>query len=132
MMPKRLLATLALLAFATAACGGGEDAEPLSPDQARQYFTNIDTLLDETVAAQEQGDADQAAELAGQAYLDNFEFLEHDLEEKDQELNKRLESLLGPPFRQAIQDRMSQEDLESRVAEIKGLLEQAKAALGVA
>jgi hypothetical protein len=132
MMPKRLLATLALLAFATAACGGGEDAEPLSPDQARQYFTNIDTLLDETVAAQEQGDADQAAELAGQAYLDNFEFLEHDLEEKDHELNERLESLLGPPFRQAIQDGMSQEDLESRVAEIKGLLEQAKAALGVA
>jgi hypothetical protein len=131
-LPKRLLVLVALFALAGAACGGGEETEPLSPDQARTYFTNIDTLLDQTVAAHEEGDTEQAAELAGQAYLDNFEFLEHDLEEQDHELNEELEAKLGPPFRRAIQAGMSQEELEGRVDEIKGLLEEAQAALGVA
>ncbi|HYH28511.1 MAG TPA: hypothetical protein VEA19_07045 [Actinomycetota bacterium] len=130
-MRKFLLALLAPLALGAAACGG-EEAEPLSPDQARTYFTNIEGLLDQVVTAHDQGDTDQAAELAGQAYLDNFEHLEHDLEEKDHELNERIEGLLGPPFRQAIQKGMSQDALESRVEEIRTLLEDAEVALGVA
>lgn len=129
-MLKRSLAVLALVLLA--ACGGGSEAEPLSPAQASKYFTNIDALLDQTVEVHAEGDTDQAAELAGQAYLENFEFLEHDLEEADHELNERIEGLLGPAFRKEIQQGMSQEALESRVDEVKGLLEQAKTALGVA
>jgi predicted lipoprotein len=129
---RRLVAVLVLLALATAACGGEEEAEPLSPAQTREYFTNIDTLLDETVSVHEQDDTEQAAELAGEAYLENFEHLEPDLEEANHELNEELEAKLGPPFRQAIQEGMSQEELESRVDEIRALLDQARAELGVA
>ncbi len=133
-MPKRRLALigLALLTLAASACGGEDEAEPLSPTQTREYFSNIDDLLDQVVAAHAEGDTDQAAELAGQAYLENFEHLEPGLEEVDHELNEELEELLGPPFRQAIQDGMSQEDLEARVGEAKSLLEEAREALGVA
>lgn len=98
-MLKRSLAVLALVLLA--ACGGGSEAEPLSPAQASKFFTNIDALLDQTVKVHAEGDTDQAAELAGQAYLENFEFLEHDLEEADHELNERIEGLLGPAFRKA-------------------------------
>lgn len=131
-MGKRWLAILAVVALAAAGCGGEEEAEPLSPEQARQYFANIHSLLDRVVAAHEQGDTDEAAELAGEAYLENYEHLEHDLEEADAELNEEIEGLLGPGFRQAIQEGMSQEELEARVSEVKELLERAEAALGVA
>ena len=131
-MLRPMLALLAAFAIAAGACGGEEEAEPLSSGQAERYFTNIDQLLDQTVAAHEEGDTEQAAELAGEAYLENYEHLEHDLEEVDAELNEEIEELLGPPFRQAIQEGMTQEEVESRVAEVEGLLEEARAALDVA
>ncbi len=130
-MLKPVLILLAAFALAAGACGGEEEAEPLAPAQAERYFTNIDRLLDETVTAHEQGDTEQAAELAGEAYLENYEHLEHDLEEVDAELNEEIEELLGPPFRQAIQGGMTQEELESRVTEVKELLEEARSALGL-
>lgn len=130
-MAKRLIAVLVLAALGATACGGS-DEEPLAPAEARAFFDNIDALLDRVVTEHEQGNTDAAAELAGEAYLENFEHLEHDLEEVNEELNEELEGLLGPGFRRAIQEGMSQEELEARVAEIRALLEQARAALGVA
>lgn len=131
-MLKPVAVLLSVLMLVGVACAGGasEEEEPLSREQAQTYFDNIDRLLDQAVEVHEDGPA-QAAELVGEAYLENFEHLEHDLEEKDAELNEELEELLGPSFRQAIQDGMSQEELEVRVAEIKDLLDQAKAELGV-
>lgn len=129
---RKLIPMLAVALLAAVACGGDEEAEPLTPEQTRTYFANIDSLLDRVVAEHAEGNADQAAELAGQAYLDNYEFLEHDLQEVDAELNEEIEGLLGPPFRRAIQQGMSQEELESRVNEIRTLLEEAESALGVA
>jgi hypothetical protein len=130
-MLKRSLVLIALLASVATACGGEPEAEPLTPAQASRYFTNIDSLLDQVVAEHEQGNTAEAAELAGEAYLENFEYLEHDLEEADRELNERLEGLLGPEFRRQIQEGMSQQELEARVARVRDLLEQAKTALGV-
>ncbi|MDP8957473.1 MAG: hypothetical protein M3N24_11060 [Actinomycetota bacterium] len=133
---RRSLIVVALLALATAACGGNGDGaaetESVSRAKATRYFNNIDRLLDRAVAAHRQGNTEEAAELAGQAYLENFEFVEHDLEERNAQLKEELEELMGPGFRQEIQRGMSQEALEARVAEAKRLLEQAKTALGVA
>jgi hypothetical protein len=132
-LAKRFIAVLVLVALAAVGCGGSEEeGESLSPVQARQYFTNIDSLLGQAVAAHEQGDTEEAAELVGEAYLENFEHLEHDLEAADPELNEELEDLLGPGFRQDIQEGISQDELETRVAEAAELLEQAKTVLGVA
>ena len=130
-MRKRLIVILALAAVAAVACGGSGEEESLSRAEARGFFANIDSLLDQTVAEHDQGNTEEAAEFAGQAYLDNFEHLEPDLGEVDQELNEEIEGLLGPPFRQAIQGGMTQDELEARVSEVRTLLEQARAALGV-
>lgn len=127
-MGKRLLAGLLVLAIGSAACGG---EEPLTPDEARSYFENIDLLLADTLAEHREGDVDGAAESAGEAYLENFEHLEHDLEEADAELMERIERLMGPGLRREIQQGMSQEELEARIAEVQGLLIQARAELGV-
>lgn len=129
-MRNALIALLALSTLAASACGGSEE-EPLSPGRARGYFDTIDRLLDRVVSEHEQGDAEAAAELVGEAYLENYEHLEHDLQEVDAELNEEIEGLLGPGFRRAIQEGMTQGELEARVTEIRELLGRARAALGV-
>lgn len=129
MKTGRMLAALMVLALGAAACGGGE--EPLEPAQARTYFDNIDRLLSKALTQHADGDAEAAAESAGEAYLENFEHLEHDLEEADEALNERLERLLGPNLRREIQGGMTTEELEVRITEIRGLLAEARTALGV-
>lgn len=127
-MRRSVLALLALVALTGSACGG----DSLGPGEARRYFGNIDTLLGQVVEAHERGNAGEAAELAAEAYLENYEHLESEVMEEDPELNEELEGLLGTRLRRRIRQGIPQEELEEMVEEARALLDRARAAVGLA
>lgn len=85
----------------------------------------IESLLDEVVAAYEGGDPDAAAELSAEAYLENYEVIEAEVIEYAPEINEELEPLLGAELRRQIQEGAPVEDIETMVARAKELLAEA-------
>jgi hypothetical protein len=85
----------------------------------------IESLLDEIVAAYKAGDAEGAAELSAEAYLENYEVIEAEVIEYAPEINDELEPLLGAELRRQIQEGAPIEDIEEMVARAKELLAEA-------
>jgi hypothetical protein len=100
-----------------------EDADP------EEIAEEIESLLDEIVATYADGDADAAAELSAEAYLENYEVIEAEVIEHAPEINEELEPLLGAELRRQIQEGAPVEDIEAMVARAKELLGEALAAL---
>ncbi|MFN2488776.1 MAG: hypothetical protein ABR529_03355 [Actinomycetota bacterium] len=89
----------------------------------------IDELLDEIVATYEAGDADEAAELSAEAYLENYEVIEAEVIEQAPDINEELEPLLGAELRRRIQDGAPATEIEAMVERAKKLLDKALAVL---
>jgi hypothetical protein len=89
----------------------------------------IEHLLDEIVAVYESGDADAAAELSAEAYLENYEVIEAEVIEVAPDVNEELEPLLGADLRKSIQEGAPVSDIKDMVARAKELLAQALAAI---
>ena len=89
----------------------------------------IEELLDEIVATYEAGDAEAAAELSAEAYLENYEVIEAEVIENAPDINEELEPLLGAELRRQIQDGAPVEDIEAMVERAKVLLADALEAL---
>ncbi|MES2209409.1 MAG: hypothetical protein V4515_04400 [Chloroflexota bacterium] len=116
------LAAAAILGLA--ACGGASSPTPStapSTDVLAEIQFTIDGL-DQALAALEAGDAVKAEQLAGDAYLEHFEYVEGPLEARNAELTKTLEDLIRDELRNAIKAGKS-------VAEVTVLVDQAKAGL---
>ena len=82
----------------------------------------IERLLDEIIETYEEGDADAAAELAAEAYLENYEVIEAEVIELAPEVNEELEPLLGADLRKQIREDASVADVEQMVVRAKDLL----------
>ena len=125
--------TLAGAALALAACGDDEDSgssEPATtPAEAITEIEEVRTGLDESLAAYEEGDAETAEQLAGDAYLEHFELVEGPLEEVDAELTEELEELIREELRTAIVEGEPVKDVEALVDEANAGLDEAEAAL---
>ncbi|GEM_PF-583875 len=94
---------------------------------------NIKALLDMIVEEYEEGEYDEAEQLAVKAYLDNYEFLEAAIEEKDPDLMESTEIMLREELRSLIKDRAPVEQIESKVEEINANLDKILAlGIGVA
>jgi hypothetical protein len=89
----------------------------------------IEGLLDEVVTAYRDGDADEAAELAAEAYLENYEVIEAEVIAQAPDVNEELEPLLGAELRRRIQEGAPVSEIESMVEEAKRLLTEALEAL---
>jgi hypothetical protein len=89
----------------------------------------IEELLDEIVATYEAGDAEAAAELSAEAYLENYEVIEAEVIENAPEINEELEPLLGAELRRQIQDGAPIEDIKAMIERPKELLAEALEAL---
>lgn len=89
----------------------------------------IERLLDEIVTTYEQGDAEAAAELSAEAYLENYEHIEDSVVDAAPEVNEELETLLGADLRQQLSDGAPIEEIESMVARARELLQEALAAI---
>ncbi len=113
-----------------AALIGAELAETLDAVVARaekptEVVERIEELLDRIVTKYEEGKKDEAAELAAEAYLENYEIIEADVIKVAKDVNTALEPILGSQLRARIKAGAS-------AAEIRSIVDRAKTLLGEA
>ncbi len=135
------LILLALVATVAVACGGDDattspvaagtthEEETLTPAEAAPFAANIERLLGQARDAYEAGNAEGAGELVAEAYLSNYELLEHTVEEADHDLNEELEALMGTELRAKIKEGAPATEIAQMIDEALDLLAQGMKAL---
>ena len=103
---------------------------PVTESDPVAVVEEIDRLLDEILVLVEEGDREAAAELAAEAYLENYEVIEADVIDAAPEINEELEPLLGADLRAAILEDAPLAEIEAMVEQARGLLDEALVALG--
>ena len=100
------------------------------PDEYKNYFSKINTLLDNVVVEiKENNDYRQADKSAITAYLDNYEYLEAPIEKNDPDLMVDIELAMRENLRQLIKNNEKIEVIEPFVSQIKAKLDNAKLTL---
>ncbi len=77
-----------------------------------EIISEIRSLLNQTIQAYQQQNYPEAEALATTAYIDNFEFIEAPLAEKNEALMENTEGMLREQLRQLIQNQVSVEQLQ--------------------
>ena len=96
--------------------------EPTTPIQ---FISKIRTLLNQTIGEYNNQNYTGAEELATTAYLDNYEYVEAPLAEKDRPLMETTEIMMREELRQMILDEVPNEELVSHVEDINNNLDRA-------
>lgn len=94
--------------------------------EAEEVWENLDTLLEQVLAEYREGEAEEASELAAEAYLENYELVEGEVIEHAPAVNAELEPLLAAELRAAIADGVPADELEQLIERAKELLMQAR------
>jgi hypothetical protein len=97
--------------------------------ESGEIISKIRSLLNQTVEAYNQQNYAEAEALATTAYLDNFEFIEAPLAEKDPELMGNTEVMLREQLRQFIQNRVPVEEIQQHIDKINSNLDKAEGLL---
>jgi high-affinity iron transporter len=93
----------------------GLEEEEESEYDGQAYIDRIVELLDQAVAKYGAGNAQEAKALAIEAYLDNYEFIEADIEEDDPELMEKIELAIREELVKMIDDRRPAAEIEAHV-----------------
>ena len=104
-------------------------ALPLEDSDPEEVVATINELLDEIEALYADGEAEEAAELAAEAYLENYEVIEAGVIQAAPEVNEELEPLLGAELRRQIQEGAAPEEISSMIERARVLLDEALAAV---
>ena len=91
-----------------------------------KVIAEIRNILNQTIQEYRQQNYNEAKTLAISAYLDNFEYIENLLAEKDKSLMQNIEVMLREQLRQMIQNKVSQEELQQNIDKINSNLDQAE------
>jgi hypothetical protein len=102
----------------------GEEAGAEEQDHIA-IINNIKSLLTQLIAAYESQDYQGAESIATEAYLDNYEYIEIPLAQRDQQLMEQTEVMLREELRQMITDRVPIEQIEQHVTMINSNLDRA-------
>jgi hypothetical protein len=100
--------------------------------ESGEIISEIRSLLNQTADAYKQQNYAEAEAFATTAYLDNFEFIEAPLAEKDEALMENTELMLREQLRQLIQNQVPTEELQQHIDKITINLDKAEDLLGVA
>jgi hypothetical protein len=98
---------------------GAEEQDPIA------LISNIKSLMTELVAAYRAQDYQGAENIAIEAYLENYEFVEAPLAALDQELMEQTEVMLREELRQMITNRAPIEQIEQHIGLINANLDRA-------
>lgn len=98
---------------------GAEEQDPVA------IISNIKSLLTELVAAYRAQDYQGAENIAIEAYLENYEFVEAPLAALDQELMEQTEVMLREELRQMVTNRAPIEQIEQHIGTINANLDRA-------
>ena len=99
--------------------------------ESGEIISEIRNLLNKTVQAFQQQNYPQAEAFATTAYVENFEFIEAPLAEKDEALMENTEVMLREQLRRLIQNRVPAEQLRQNVDKINDNLDRAEQLLGM-
>jgi hypothetical protein len=99
--------------------------------ESGEVISEIRNLLNQTIQAYQQQNYAEAEGLATTAYIDNFEFIEAALAEKDEALMENTEIMLREQLRQLIQNQVPTEQLQQHIDKINDNLDRAETLLGV-
>ena len=128
-----LFASLLSLSALAAACGGNDKEESeeasVTPAQAIERIGNVRQGLDEALTQYKAGQRKAADRTVGNAYLEEFEFVEGPLEKKNHELTEELEDGIREELRDKIKSGAPATQVASHIAELNKKLDQAEAAL---
>lgn len=102
----------------------GEEAGAEEQDHIA-IINNIKSLLTQLIAAYESQDYQGAESIATETYLDNYEYIEIPLAQRDQQLMEQTEVMLREELRQMITDRVPIELIEQHVTMINANLDRA-------
>jgi hypothetical protein len=134
--PAAIAVPLAAAALLAAGCGDDdssataeEEHAAATPQKAIAEIAKVRVGLAAGLAAYEQGNAEKADELVGDAYLEHFELVEPPLEQRDEELNEELEELIREEIRQEIKAGAKQSEVAKLVKEANRELDEAEKAL---
>jgi hypothetical protein len=100
----------------------GSSAEGQSPIA---IISNIKSMLNDLLGKYRAQDYQGAENIATQAYLENYEYIEAPLAQRDQQLMEQTEVLLREDLRHMITDRVPIEQLEQHIDMINGNLDRA-------
>jgi hypothetical protein len=104
-------------------------ATPAQESDPQAVRAEIERLLDEIVETYDPAQPDAAAELAAEAYLQNYETIEAGVIEAAPDVNAALEPLLGAELRRQIRAGASAAEIEAMVNRAKALLARGVRAL---
>ena len=98
---------------------GQENETAQSKNESKKfvdYLQNARDLLNQTSIEFKNSNYTGAEELANTAYLDNFEHVEHELEEKGSpSFMEDLEDIMGEELRDLIQDKVDKTELDMHI-----------------
>lgn len=89
-------------------------------------INNIEKILGDVSANYRNGDKDTAFSLATNAYLENYEYVEGAIAQKDGQLMQKIESMLRIDLRSMIKNGDSPDDIDMKITSIKSELSKAK------
>jgi hypothetical protein len=98
---------------------GAEEQDPIA------FINNVKSLLTDLAAAYRAQDYQGAENIAIEAYLENYEFVEAPLAELDRELMEQTEVMLREELRQMITNRAPIEQIEQHIGLINANLDRA-------
>jgi len=91
-----------------------------------KYFSNIRSLVEQALVNVQNSDYRQADKLVISAYLDNYEYLEAPLEEKDPKLMVDIELSLRENLRELIKGKESPHNIELFVTSVMNKIDKAE------
>ncbi len=104
----------------------GEEEEASTEEQGSiAIIDNIRSLLTQLTQAYESQDYQRAESIATEAYLDNYEYIEIPLAQRDRQLMEQTEVMLREELRQMITDRVPIGQIEQHIAMINANLDRA-------
>src|SRR5215203_3107761 len=96
-----------------------EEQDPIA------IINNIKSMLTQLIAAYGSQDYQGAESIAIEAYLENYEYIESSIAQRDQQLMEQTELMLREELRQMIMDRVPIEQVEQHIAMINANLDRA-------